>query len=151
MNANGNESADGMRRAHLRFNMLMAILLVLVGVLVSWYMFRALYPNEGPAPMYLQRVVKDAARGGAAQGQSQQVPGPLPAGGAYAIQLLPFADPVVAEQLRATLGTAGIASSARLETHIRVGPLRSVAELDTARAKLKELGVSGGQVVIQKQ
>ena len=141
---------DALAGARLRFNVLVSILLVLLGVLISWYMFRALYPAEGPAPMYIPKVVKKIPGAVTSLTQSNPAGGPLPPGAAYAIQLPPLSEQATAEQLRTTLNAAGIASAMRVETHVIVGPLRSSAELDAARAKLKELGVFGGQTIIQK-
>ena len=113
-----------------RFNGLVVILLVLVGVMGAWIMFNSL---KSSAP----RVVDAAA----------------PSAGAtrHAIQLSPYSEAATAEGVRAKLDTLGIPSSLRVEAHVTVGPFRTQEEAEAARAKLKELGVYGGQTVTLKQ
>jgi cell division protein FtsN len=124
-----------------RFNGLVVILLVLVGVMGAWIMFKSLQSSAPPvadvaAPPAAPAAQQSATRSGAAR---------------HAIQLSPYSEVVIAEGVRAKLDALGIPSSLRVEAHVTVGPFRTHEEAEAARAKLKELGVYGGQTVTLKQ
>lgn len=63
----------------------------------------------------------------------------------FALQVGVFGNLANAEDLRAKLELHGIPSS--IEARVHVGPFKTRAEVDAARAKLKELGVDGGLLV----
>ena len=121
-----------------RINGLVVVLLVLVGVMGAWIMYKSVQPPSpaqsaaAPAPSF-----KDSAsRTGAVR---------------HAIQLNPYSEVATAEGVRNKLEALGIPSSLRVEAHVTVGPFRTPEETEAARAKLKELGVFGGQTVTLKQ
>lgn len=71
------------------------------------------------------------------QPQSQPTPPRLFSG--YALQAGVFSDPRRAEALHARLVNEGI--PATIEARVQVGPFKTRAEADAARAKMKELGI----------
>ena len=120
-----------------RINGLVVILLVLVGVMGAWIMFKSLQSSAPPATeAAASPAQQSAARSGAAR---------------HAIQLSPYSEVATAEDVRAKLETLGIPSSLRVEAHVTVGPFRTPEEAEAARAKLKELGVYGAQAITLKQ
>jgi DedD protein len=60
-----------------------------------------------------------------------------------------FSNLANAEDLRAKLELHGIPST--IEARVRVGPFATKEEADSARAKLKELGLDGGLLVTMKK
>ncbi len=67
----------------------------------------------------------------------------------YAVQMGVFSNVANAEDLRAKLELHGIPST--IEARVRVGPFATKEEADSARAKLKELGLDGGLLVTMKK
>lgn len=67
----------------------------------------------------------------------------------YALQLGVFGKLSNAEDLRARLELHGIPSS--IEARVHVGPFKSREEVESARAKLKELGLDGGLLFTLKK
>ena len=63
----------------------------------------------------------------------------------FALQMGVFGNLANAEDLRAKLELHGIPSS--IEARVHVGPFGTRAEVDAARAKLKELGLDGGLLI----
>ncbi|MBI5899188.1 MAG: SPOR domain-containing protein [Rhodocyclales bacterium] len=130
-----------------RANGLVVALLVLVGVMGAWIMYSSLFPAPAPKPAPgntappppgtpAQSVVDSmAARPGATR---------------HVVLLPPFSEVATAEDLRGKLDKLGIASSLRIEAHVQIGPFRSAEEAEAARARLKELGVYGGQLTTLK-
>lgn len=66
----------------------------------------------------------------------------------FALQLGVFSDVANAEELRAKLEKAGIRAS--IEARVRVGPFATRAEADTAREKLRQLGISEAVLLSMK-
>ncbi len=67
----------------------------------------------------------------------------------FALQMGVFSNVANAEDLRAKLELHGIPST--IEARVRVGPFATKEEADSARAKLKELGLDGGLLVTMKK
>lgn len=66
----------------------------------------------------------------------------------FGLQLGVFSNPANAEDLRARLEKNGI--PAIIEARVRVGPFATRAEAESARLKLKELGIDDGLLVTMK-
>ncbi|MBI5790556.1 MAG: SPOR domain-containing protein [Rhodocyclales bacterium] len=133
------ETPKGGDDARTRSDGLVVILLVLVGIMGAWIMYKSLQPASAPAPSSVAPAASSqdsVARSGTVR---------------HAIQLSPYSEVATAEGVRAKLDALGIASSLRVEAHVTVGPFRTQEEAEAARAKLKELGVYGGQTVTLKQ
>lgn len=98
-------------------------------------------PAAAPEAAGVRRPVDRAARAEAAAPGA--APPPLtrsPAGG-YVVQAGVFSQTTNAEELRARLALHGI--PAQIETRVLVGPFRSRAEADRARAQMRALGIDG--------
>lgn len=98
-------------------------------------------PAAAPEAAGVRRPVDRAARAEAAAPGA--APPPLtrsPAGG-YVVQAGVFSQTANAEELRARLALHGI--PAQIETRVLVGPFRSRAEADRARAQMRALGIDG--------
>ena len=67
----------------------------------------------------------------------------------FALQMGVFGNLANAEDLRAKLELHGIPSS--IEARVHAGPFTTREEVDTARAKLKELGLDGGLLITMKK
>ena len=84
---------------------------------------------------------------------SRPAPASRPISGAgerqFALQIGVFGNLANAEDLRAKLELHGIPSS--IEARVHVGPFRTRAEVDAARAKLKELGLEPGLLVSSRK
>ena len=63
----------------------------------------------------------------------------------YALQAGVFSDPRRAEELHAKLTLEGIPSS--IEARVQVGPFKTQAEAEAARARMKELGIDSVMLV----
>ena len=123
MTENSEEGSDVTRQG--RYNGIVVAVLVAVGLLGAGFMFNNLY-RTAPAV-----TAAPAATAGS---------------GRYAVQLSPFSDVATAKELYARLEKIGIPASLRIEAQLQVGPFRTQQEAEAARARLKELGVYGGQV-----
>jgi len=129
-----------------RFNGIVVMILVVVGLLGGVWMFRELYQ---PAPPAGARPQQQDAPGVARPAVA--TPAEAPAGTVqYALQLSPFSDVATAEDLRGKLEKLGIASTLSVEARVQVGPFKTQAEVDAARIKLKEMGIYGGKPVTIK-
>ncbi|MDP2810796.1 MAG: SPOR domain-containing protein [Rhodocyclaceae bacterium] len=84
---------------------------------------------------------------------ARRAPASRPISGAgerrFALQMGVFGNLANAEDLRAKLELHGIPSS--IEARVHVGPFGTREEVDTARAKLKELGLDGGLLITMKK
>jgi len=76
-----------------------------------------------------------------APAQAPEPPAPPRLVSGYAVQAGVFADAQHAEELRAKLMLNGIPST--LEARVQVGPFKTRAEAESARKKLKALGIDG--------
>ncbi|MBI5110323.1 MAG: SPOR domain-containing protein [Rhodocyclales bacterium] len=132
------------------FNGIVVALLVLVGVAGAGFMISALYssPSAPPAPAKVVEAPREAPPAAAATpaAESSLRPGST----RYSLQLSPYSEVATADDVRAKIDKLGMSSSLRIEAHVQVGPFRTAEEAEAARAKLKELGVYGGQTVILK-
>jgi cell division protein FtsN len=132
------------------FNGIVVALLVLVGVAGAGFMISALYssPSAPLAPAKVTEAPKETPL--AASANSVPESSLRPGSTRYSLQLSPYSEVAIAEDVRAKLDKLGMSSSLRIEAHVQVGPFRSAEEAEAARAKLKELGVYGGQVTTLK-
>ncbi len=145
------ESADISRQG--RFNGIVIAVLVVVGLLGAWAMFTNLYqttPAVAPKWSPASQSAPAANPAVAAAPVAAEAPKNPPASGQYALQLSPFSELATAEELRAKLQKLDIPSTLRLEAHVQVGPFRTPEEAEAARARLKEMGVYGGQTITLK-
>lgn len=130
------------RRKRLVNSVIVAAVLV-VGVLGSVAMLYQLYGTGDPAKAAPPAKPATAAVESAA---------PVAAAGTgrFVLRLHAFSDVATAEDLRAKLDALKIPSSISVEAKVQVGPFKSREEAEAARAKLKELGIYGGELVTLK-
>ncbi|MDZ4253030.1 MAG: SPOR domain-containing protein [Sulfuritalea sp.] len=133
---------DDSRRKGL-VNSVIVIALLVVGVLGSVVMLYQLYGTGD------QAKATQPARPASAAVESAAL---AAAGGAgrFALRLHAFRDVATAEDLRAKLDALQIPSTLSVEAKVQVGPFKSKQEAEAARAKLKELGIYGGELVTLK-
>ena len=134
---------EGSSRKRL-VNNIIVVALVVVGVVGSAAMLYELYGASDTA-----QTRSAPSPGSAGTGKSAA---PVAPGGksGYALRLQAFSDVATAEDLRAKLDALRIPSSISVEAHVQVGPFKTQEELNAARARLKELGIYGGEPVIVK-
>ncbi|MFH1872147.1 MAG: SPOR domain-containing protein [Pseudomonadota bacterium] len=124
-------------------NSVIVVALLVVGVLGSVAMLYQLYGTGDQAkttpPARPVTAAAESATPVAAVGTRR-----------FALRLHAFSDVATAEDLRAKLDTLKIPSSLSVEAKVQVGPFKSREEAEAARAKLKELGIYGGELVTLK-
>lgn len=118
-------------------NSVIVVALLVVGVLGSVAMLYQLYGTGDQAKATPSAKPAAAAESAAA----------LAGTGRFALRLHAFSDVATAEDLRAKLDALKIPSSLSVEAKVQVGPFKSREEAEAARAKLKELGIYGGELV----
>lgn len=117
-------------------NSVIVVALLVVGVLGSVAMLYQLYGTGDQAKATPPARPATAAAESAAAGT-----------GRFALRLHAFSDVATAEDLRAKLDALKIPSSLSVEAKVQVGPFKSREEAEAARAKLKQLGIYGGELV----
>ncbi len=153
----GEPTADLARKRRLVNGILVAALVV-VGLVGGWVMFDAIYTPGQPVPLVRGVSPKSvpaakprpesAAAARTEEPAVRQLPAApgAPAGeGQYVLQMGVFSSAASAEDLRAKLERHGLPTT--VETRVTVGPFRSPEDVDTARTKLKDLGLDGGVLV----
>jgi len=145
MNETPKETADDSPQG--RFNSVMVVFLVVVGVLGSAAM---LYQQYGLSDQPRPANAPPPREASAEPARPASPVAPRIASG-FALRLPAFSDVATAEDLRARLGAQQIPSSISVEAKVQVGPFKSREEAEAARAKLKELGIYGGELVTIKQ
>lgn len=140
------EAAPADFRRKRLVNSVIVVALLVVGVLGSVAMLYQLYGTGD------QAKAKPAKPAGAAVESAAPVVAPATAAGTgrFALRLHAFSDVATAEDLRAKLDALKIPSSISVEAKVQVGPFKSREEAEAARAKLKELGIYGGELVTLK-
>jgi hypothetical protein len=123
-----------------QINSIIVIALVVVGVVGTAAMLYQLYGSS--EPVKATQSTKESPKAA-----SPVAPG-LKSG--FALRLPPFSDVATAEDLRAKLGAQQIPSSLSVEAKVQVGPFKTKDEAEAARAKLKQLGIYGGELVTIK-
>ena len=123
-------------------NSVIVIALLVVGVLGSVAMLYQLYGAGDQA-----KPTSSAKPAAAAVESAASV---AAGAGRFALRLHAFSDVATAEELRAKLDALKIPSSISVEAKVQVGPFKSREEAEAARAKLKELGIYGGELVTLK-
>ncbi|MFT3847873.1 MAG: SPOR domain-containing protein [Propionivibrio sp.] len=93
-------------------------------------------PSMPATPSVGERTVSSASAPSAA---TEPIPAPPRLFSGYAVQAGVFADPRRAEELQARLVQEGV--PATIEARVQVGPFKTRAEAEAARAKLRALGV----------
>lgn len=128
-------------------NSVIVVSLLVVGVLGSVAMLYQLYGTGDQA-----KATAPARPATAAAEPAAPVAAPAVAAGTgrFVLRLHAFSDVATAEDLRAKLDVLKIPSSLSVEAKVQVGPFKSREEAEAARAKLKELGIYGGELVTLK-
>lgn len=128
-------------------NSVIVVALLVVGVLGSVAMLYQLYGTGDQA-----KAAAPARPATAAAESAAPVVAPAVAVGTgrFVLRLHAFSDVATAEDLRAKLNALKIPSSISVEAKVQVGPFKSREEAEAARAKLKELGIYGGELVTLK-
>ncbi|MDP3512653.1 MAG: SPOR domain-containing protein [Sulfuritalea sp.] len=128
-------------------NSVIVVALLVVGVLGSVAMLYQLYGTGDQA-----KATSSPKPAGAAVESAAPVVAPAAAAGKgrFALRLHAFSDVATAEDLRGKLDALQIPSTLSVEAKVQVGPFKSREEAEAARAKLKELGIYGGELVTLK-
>jgi len=146
MNENATPEADdapeNLSRRQL-VNNLVIIGLVVVGIAGSAAMLYQLYGSG-------ERAKPKAPKEGTAGAARTALPVAPRIASGFAVRLPAFSDVATAEDLRGKLGALQIPSTISVEAKVQVGPFSSREEAEAARARLKELGVYGGELVTIK-
>ena len=124
-------------------NSVIVVALLVVGVLGSVAMLYQLYGRGDQA-----KATSSAKPAGAAV--ESAAPAATGGAGRFALRLHAFSDVATAEDLRGKLDALQIPSTLSVEAKVQVGPFKSREEAEAARAKLKELGIYGGELVTLK-
>ena len=124
-------------------NSVIVVALLVVGVLGSVVMLYQLYGTGN------QAKATSSAKPASAAGESA-APAATGGPGRFALRLHAFSDVATAEDLRGKLDALQIPSTLSVEAKVQVGPFKSREEAEAARAKLKELGIYGGELITLK-
>jgi hypothetical protein len=135
------EATPEAARRGLLANRIVVIALVLVGVLGTLAMLNELYGSKATPP-HSSREDLAATPRPASSG--------APGEGRLVLRLQAFSDVATAEDLRAKLEALKIPASISVEARVQAGPFKTQEEANAARAKLKELGIYGGELVTTK-
>lgn len=110
-------------------------------------------PTSPPVATPVASTASAPSPAGTAVTPAAQSAGPkaddAPSGPRHYVTLGTFAQPAIAEALRARLDAQGI--PAVLEARLRVGPFATREEAQAAQARLKELGFAPGAVISPKR